>query len=343
MFRIKQVPGDFVVDEDYQLPAVKPGQYSYFMLRKSGMTTHRAVELIAAFVPGKSVGYAGLKDKAAVTSQLVSVRGTGPGFAQVKIPGLSLEFVASGTAPLTLGLLKGNTFRITVRNLDNEECVRLEQRSALLEGMKFQFPNYFGRQRFGSANHLVGKAIVSGDFRAAVEGAIIEGSDSHLSHHPNDYVGSLKMAGRRMLSLYVHSFQSLVFNDVLARLCREGGGFPCSYVAGSYFFPDALEAWGRLPLVGFATELDEYPSEVRHAVDLVLQGHGIRLSDFIIRSIPLLSCEGSERDAYASACGFRMGFAEDELNSGMRKCVLKFSLGKGSYATVLLDSLLQPK
>ncbi|MBI4210149.1 MAG: tRNA pseudouridine(13) synthase TruD [Candidatus Diapherotrites archaeon] len=345
MFRIKQVAEDFVVDEDYQFPSVKPGQYSYFILRKSGMTTHRAVELIAerAFVPGKSVGYAGLKDKAAVTSQLVSVRGVGKRFAEMRIPGISLEFVGTGDTPLTLGLLKGNRFRIAVRNLGDKDCSRLAQRAALLERMEFRFPNYFGSQRFGSANHLVGRAIVSGDFRAAVEGAMIKGSDSHLSHHPNDYVGSLKSAGRRMLSLYVHSFQSLLFNEALAGLCRQMNCFSCSYSAGSYFFPDALEPWGMIPLVGFATELHEYPQEVNHAVESVLAGHGIRLSDFIIRSIPLLSCEGSERAAYASACGFRMEFAEDELNSGMRKCVLRFSLGKGSYATVLLDFLLQPK
>jgi len=77
MYKIKSVPQDFTVNEVSTVKNSGQGDYSYFYLEKTGYTTERAVQAICdrLRIPRKRVGYAGSKDKNAVTEQYVSVFG----------------------------------------------------------------------------------------------------------------------------------------------------------------------------------------------------------------------------------------------------------------------------
>ena len=77
MYKIKQIPEDFIVNEVIDIKLNPKGSYSYFILKKKDYATPAAIEKIARFlnIPVKKVGYAGAKDRRAVTTQLISIEG----------------------------------------------------------------------------------------------------------------------------------------------------------------------------------------------------------------------------------------------------------------------------
>lgn len=305
MYKIKQVPEDFVVRELSTIEAGNTGRYTYFLLKKKGYGTLEAVELLAKklHIMQKDIGYAGNKDKEAVTEQVCSVIGVSrERLVKVHIKDIEILYLGEGDNPVSLGDLTGNHFVITVRNIT--ELPKIQKR----------FVNYFGEQRFSTRNVEIGKAIVKKDFRKAVELVVHDKKyarmvSSHLAKFNNDYVGALRRLPKKLLKLYVHSYQSLVWNK-------------------------AAEIWSKkskenreVPIVGFATGKDD-------VVDEILAKEEVRKEDFIIREVPELSAEGTVRELYVEAEGLKVGDLEkDELNSGKRKVELSFTLPKGSYAT----------
>ncbi|MBI4438846.1 tRNA pseudouridine(13) synthase TruD [Candidatus Woesearchaeota archaeon] len=305
---------DFVVDEEFTMPALDGGQFSYFVLGKRGMNTSDAVRLVARlfWVNSGSIGYAGLKDRVSVSSQLISVKGLGKGFRQdFARGGVSLRFLGTGSSPVTLGCLKGNLFSVVARRVSREEASAFVQKVHAFSDKNYRMPNFFGEQRFGNSNHLVGKAIISGDLKAAAR--MVFGSVN------GDCAAALRSLPRKMALLYVHAYQSFLFNRCLSALASDTGEF-------------------SLPLVGFGTELESLEGR-RGIVADILEEECVRPRSFVVRSLPELSCEGGERAAFVRVRDFRHRMADDEMNPGFLKCELSFWLPKGSYATVLVRFL----
>ena len=77
MFKIKQTPEDFIVKEHAKLHLKKKGTHSIFRLKKKDFDTISACLVIAKrfHMPMKNVGFAGIKDKKAVTEQFISIKG----------------------------------------------------------------------------------------------------------------------------------------------------------------------------------------------------------------------------------------------------------------------------
>ena len=362
MYRIKQQPQDFIVEEICKLPEGERegedkeirGKYSYFLLSKQGHSTHHALKLIGSrlgILP-KQIGYAGLKDRNAETTQLISIRNAGRERTEnLNLNKITLKLIGKGSTPVTLGCLEGNRFIITIRNLTGSDTESLCKNISQLKANEFLIPNYFGEQRFGTSNHAVGKAILTGDFGNAARLITENGNntiEAYLSEHKNDHVGSLKTIPRKLALLYIHSYQALVFNKTAASLIKSEYG-KCReipYSEGIMAFPDSLpenekEALPEmLPITGFSTDLSSYNEEIRSTVSAMLERDGITLRNFVIRSIPELSCEGGERELFMHIKDFSHALHDDELNPGMQKCILKFALPKGSYATVLIKFLL---
>jgi tRNA pseudouridine13 synthase len=189
---------------------------------------------------------------------------------------------------------------------------------------KSLFPNYFDDQRFGKSNDEVGKALVKGDFAKAC-GLIDDARmKEFLQGQPSNYVGALSLVPKKILTIYVHAYQSRLFNRVLERLVAEEGLEPLRQES--------------LPLVGFGTEDASLYEDI-------LAEEGITPRDFIIRQLPELSAEGGVRAAVVTVDDLWIGELEDdELNEGRKKVLLKFSLPKGSYATGVVKSLFsQPE
>ena len=93
-------------------------------------------------------------------------------------------------------------------------------------------------------------------------------------------------------------------------------------------------------MIGFGTEIEN--NETKIIVDKILEKENIGFRDFIIKQIPELSVEGDERKAFIKISDFKIIKQEkDELNKNKEKLIIKFSLPKGCYATVLIDFLFK--
>jgi len=180
---LKERPEDFLVDE---VPLYTPsgdGEHLYLIVQKREMSTLEMVSVVARHfgVPTKAVGYAGLKDKHAITRQSVSVYL--PGRSDADLAPLEHDRIAIAgaerhTNKLRPGHLRGNRFSIRVRGVEPTR-VRDAHR-ALMELARIGAPNRVGLQRFGllGNNHLIGRAIIRGEFDTAVR-ELLGPSEAH--------------------------------------------------------------------------------------------------------------------------------------------------------------------
>lgn len=150
----KATPADFQVTEDLGYEPTGEGEHIYLWVQKTGLNTAYLAEQIAKFtrLPLRAVTYAGRKDKHAQTEQWFSVHLPGKGefdWAQFSEPGAKVLRSIRHNKKLRTGVLKGNQFNITLRQLSSTSGIeaRLEQIK------KSGVPNFFGSQRFGSKIH----------------------------------------------------------------------------------------------------------------------------------------------------------------------------------------------
>ncbi len=320
MYKIKQKPEDFFVIEKTNMNLEKAGKYTYFIMKKKDYTTEKAIQVIADYfkIQRKRFGYAGNKDKRAITEQYCSVLGN---IKNKKLKDIEIEEVGKGNTPISLGDLKENYFEITVRNLnDNEKPKKIDY-----------VPNYFDDQRFGKNknNHLIGKAIIKKDFEKAVK--II-----NPDFEGTDYVGFLRKIPKKILMIYVHSYQSCIFNLIVEQYLQ------CKYKNkvknNAENFDKHINKNIKIPLIGFSTEIEEI--EIKEITENIMLQEKITYRDFIIRQIPELSSEGNERDLFVYIENLKSGeLEEDELNQGKKKVKVSFSLSKGAYATNVIKHL----
>jgi len=152
---IRQSPEDFVVDE---LPAYAPsgqGEHAILTFRKRGLTTPDAVRRIAGALglDANGAGFAGMKDRHAVTTQAASFypfaasRDLAAAVAALALPGIEILGASRNEHKLKPGHLRGNRFTIRLRDLGAGAAERI---AAKLDGLAAQgIPNAFGPQRFG--------------------------------------------------------------------------------------------------------------------------------------------------------------------------------------------------
>ncbi len=317
MHQIKTVPEDFIVEEILDYKSAAEGKHALFLLKKKDADTMFALDLIAkkARIRTKDIGYCGLKDKKAVTTQYISV----PSSKKKKLDSLSfdenitLSQVDIIGEPLHLGDLTGNRFTITVRNLDAE--MKLQNPRTI--------PNLFGEQRFSTQNAKVGRALIKKDFACAAELLESDGRYGSMitamrAKEPNNYIGMLQVVPKHLLKFMIHAYQSLLWNKTAAAMANDG----CEQQ--------------DIPLVGFSTRLQD---PARRYYRSIMKEESVSPRDFIIRQLPDITSEGDERKLYMDVSDFSYTFSEDEMNKGKKKCSLSFMLKKGSYATTLIDWL----
>jgi tRNA pseudouridine13 synthase len=172
--RIKQRPEDFLVEE---IPAYAPsgrGEHVFLFVEKRGLSTMEVARRLARHfgVREQAVGYAGLKDKNAITRQVFSVHAPGKtaeDFPQIADPKIVVLWADQHENKLRTGHLKGNRFSIRVRGVRFSDA---RAAGATLERLAAQgAPNRVGEQRFGllGNNHLIGLAMVLGEPRRGLD------------------------------------------------------------------------------------------------------------------------------------------------------------------------------
>ena len=152
-----------------------------------------------------------------------------------------------------------------------------------------------------------------------------------------------------MLKLYIHSYQSFLFNKALEQFIKSNKNNEKTYnkeliknekINNDNLINDKTFLINvKIPLIGFATELSN--KKIEKIIKKILEQEQISPRDFIIRQIPDLSQEGSERNLLIKINDFEIiSIENDELNKNKEKIIVKFSLPKGCYATVLIENLL---
>jgi tRNA pseudouridine13 synthase len=172
--RIKERPEDFLVEE---LPLYEPcgsGEHIYLLVQKRNLSTFELVQILARHfnVPKHAVGYAGLKDKVAITQQVMSIHVPGrkvADFPSIQHERLTVLWAEMHTNKLRPGHLKGNGFSIRMRGVSPTAVIHAKR---VLERLAVTgVPNRIGEQRFGHLmnNHIIGRALLMNDFQAAAD------------------------------------------------------------------------------------------------------------------------------------------------------------------------------
>lgn len=156
--KIRDRPDDFVVDE---LPAYAPeghGNHLFVRFQKTALNTQDAVRQLAAAlgVDANDAGYAGLKDRNAVTRQWASFFGADPDRARgLDLPAIQVLEAARHPHKIRTGHLRGNRFTILIRDAGAHVAVAQQVMDELC---RRGAPNYYGEQRFGRDHSNVAAA-----------------------------------------------------------------------------------------------------------------------------------------------------------------------------------------
>ena len=306
-----------------ELPLYPPsgeGEHTFVRIEKRLLTTEQVARSLAraAEVSAREVGYAGRKDRVAVTRQWFSLPGLDPARAlALELPGVTVLEAVRHRHKLRTAQLAGNRFEIRVRNLG--EGAREEARAALGRIEERGFPNRYGAQRFGRGGANVERA------RAIVTGA-------------------KRISDRRSARFLVSALQAAVFNEVLrARSLPleevESGDLAVKHDSGGLFWVDdeereneraaRFEISATGPLFGTSSRRPTGAPGEREAA--ALAALGLPAPDEF-RPPKGLRVRGGRRALRARPTEIALEEEGDCLRLG-------FVLGPGCYATVLLEEL----
>ncbi len=404
---IRQEIEDFCVEELTNRVESTNGNYLIVELTKKNWEVHHLIRDLSSIlrVSQKRFGWAGTKDKRAITKQKISIWDIDEeDLARVRLRDVELKLVGRSNKKISLGDLWGNRFKITVRAIPLNVEETLSRVKAINQELEKGVPNFFGVQRFGEnrpVTHVVGEAIQRGDFKDAAltyiarpfpgepeeiknarqfvwdTGDFKEGLKiypinlqferammNRLISHPEDYPGSFMVLSPNLQKMFLHAYQSYIFNKILSRRIESGLSINEAYDGEIVCFKNEMglpdtsrlqkvtkenldginnlinrgRAFVTAPLVGYETGFaNGVPGEIERAV---VSGMKVDLPGFRVPLMPELGSKGLRREIILQ---LRPEFSvvEDELNAGMTKLILEFSLQKGSYATIVLREYMK--
>lgn len=311
---IKQTPQDFIVEEIINLKISKEGKYAYIKVTKINLNTLDVVNILQnqLRIPRKFISFAGSKDKNAITTQYFSIQNIKKEkINQLKHPNLKIEFISYGSKPISLGTLEGNKFTITLDFKPNKIT---------------EIINYFGEQRFSKNNVEIGKSIIKKDFKKAIELIDNQILTSRLKEKPNDFIGAIKTLDKRLISLYINSYQSYLWNKAASEYLKSILKKSEYKEYESLIFPTKKLKNIQIPLISFDTEFKN--KEIKAIYEKLLKQEKIELHDFITKQFPDQLPITTLRDLIIKVRDFKY-----------KNNKLTFQLPKGSYATILIKHI----
>jgi len=311
-FKFEQNEDDFIVDE-IGMDWKGNGNFTILHVKKVEMTTWDMIAAFAEFlnINAEKIGYAGLKDKHATTTQFISIEARYEKelkrfkHKQIKVIGWTRH-----THSIRMGDLVGNRFTINLFEVDQIQAGQIEKLARKSE--KQGLPNYFGYQRFGRDGDSIeqAKKMIDGDL-------VIE--DAKLK--------------KFLISIY----QSVFFNEWLVErvmISREENNNKFLLVEGDLY----SDLKGKL----FTPKTPQQKDFDAHKVvpTGLLCGRGVYRSRGRAGEIEakyddgFLYDKGLRRDAIIFPKDIEMKYTK-----GFDKMSVAFTLPKGSYATVFLENI----
>ncbi|MGD0644610.1 MAG: tRNA pseudouridine(13) synthase TruD [Candidatus Bathyarchaeia archaeon] len=242
-------------------------RYLLCVLVKRNWDTFIAVKNVARAldIDQDSVQFAGIKDAKAVTAQHITIENVSMEDAgKVKIKDIEVLPIGYVREKLSLFYLLGNNFTITIKSIEKSEKIIEKRIAQTIEELEVigGIPNFFGHQRFGTTRpitHLVGKALISGDFEEAAMLFLAKPSVhehpasrqarqelqstrnfkqalenfpkqlrferlmlNHLIDKVDDFVGAFQRLPVKLQELFVQAHQSYLFNRFLSERVKHG-------------------------------------------------------------------------------------------------------------------------
>lgn len=393
----KDSPEDFYVEEIADLK-LGDGEWVVVRVKKVNWDTLNFVRVLSnrLHISQKRISYAGTKDKRSVSVQYFAIRIKDDVEVErlrgLRLKDVEIDILGTTNRPIHLGDLRGNKFRVVIRNARNvDNIVQIEE-----ELREKGTPNFFGLQRFGSIRfitHEVGRHILKRDYESAFWIYVakpFEGEDARevreilwetrdvkfgLRELPKylRYERSLLQCLREgknereaLLSLpenlkimFIHAYQSVIFNNVLSDRIEEFGNLKVVEVGDWVDFVNTNNYYTfrgefvrvrshnykrvrfliekglcslAIPLPGYETDLgDDWTSE---RVKFYLERDGIDLRDFK-HEFKEFSSRGSFRIADIIIEHTNLRYEKDG------NVTFNFYLPKGCYATVFLREFVK--
>jgi len=280
---IRQSVDDFVVEEvlvdgsrakiektaESQVLGASPSKRRYLLcvLVKRNWDTFIVIKNIAKQlgISQNQISIAGIKDAKAVTAQHVTIEhGSMEDVSRINVKDIEVRPVGYFRDKLSPYYLLGNNFNVRIKAINHPESTIEKRITGTIRELETigGIPNFFGHQRFGTTRpitHLVGKAIVKGDFEEAVmlflaQPSVYEHPSSrqarrelhskqdfkqalqnfpkqlryerlmlsHLVEKPDDFIGAFKRLPIKLQALFVQAYQSYLFNRFLSERIRNG-------------------------------------------------------------------------------------------------------------------------
>lgn len=314
---------DFRVEELPAYPPAGNGEFLFLWVEKTGLSAEQLVSHVARCLKlaHQDVGTAGMKDRQAVTRQMISV----PARCELLLKTFEHEQIRilkvdRHPHKLRTGHLRGNRFSILIRNPAEQALERAEAIAARLA--QTGVPNYFGEQRFGrdAETLTLGLGLLRG------------------TQQP----GAIPRARRKfLLRLALSSVQSALFNRALAERMEEGllervllGDVMQVVASGGPFVVEDIEreqqrfAAREIVISGpmFGPKMKQPAGDVARREARLLERAGIRSEEFSRFS----NLTPGTRRPYLIWPGDLNVSQEPD---GIR---LEFTLPSGAYATVVL-------
>ena len=177
---------DFRVEESSKIPALDDkGRFTVARVTMTNWETNRYLRRLARAcgINKNRIFSSGLKDKRAITTQILVIDAPRRKVESVEIPDSTIEVLGRTHQKVAMGDHDGNRFTITVRGCCNESGNPIDAKEAMSRVHQIRdglaksmgsdaFPNWIGPQRFGSTRPVtphVGAAVIEGDFERAVD------------------------------------------------------------------------------------------------------------------------------------------------------------------------------
>jgi TruD family tRNA pseudouridine synthase len=351
--RLYLTPEDFIVRELHSIPCtidkkvtkLATPKYIHFIMVKRNISTFEACNIFAeknGIDYYNDINYCGLKDTLGVTAQKICIKNID--IKQKEFDKFFIKEIGYSNKHLRIGSHIGNNFTISVRDVMNFEELDV---SSFDEIIRKGIPNFYGLQRFGvrQNNHWLGKLLLTKKYDEFIvkfltdtnhESKEISELRNQMSKHNEDWNKCLelikdfdgfsdekellynllkmdKLEAIRKMKLsqfFVHSYASYLFNIIMSQFLSKN--------------------YKRVHLVklGKNAKLDDTNKELYQEI---LESEGITFDDF----------ENCDLDVYAHfrpTLFFPKNFSCTCVDKDI---VLKFDLGKGQYASMILDFIVE--
>ena len=319
---IRTEPEDFIVEERLGFQPDGYGEHVFLHVRKRNLNTEQVARVLArhAGIKPVSVGYAGLKDRYACTSQHFSVHLPGtshsPDWTALEDDQLNVLSVSRHSRKLRRGALAGNAFRLRLREVaGNRDEINDRLQVIMVAGV----PNYFIHQRFGhDCNNLV-----------KAEDLLVRGN---------------RIRDRHKRGLYLSAARSWLFNLVLSRRVEMQNWD--TGLAGDSFMMDGSRSCFHVDEVDEDIRARLAKQEIHPAGPLWGRGRNLATGPALQAEDAVLEEWGQWKSGLEQA-GVEMG--RRRFRSRVRDLEwswrddstldLSFSLAPGSYATAVMREL----